>query len=65
MGTARRYGAAGCGALSKSYIHPALKYEIIEMTVPEKPTSSKQKYRMSVVGERVLEHADDSDEMWK
>lgn len=49
----------------KAYIHPALKYEVIEMTVPEKPTSSKQKYRMSVVGERVLEHADDSDEMQK
>ena len=38
----------------KSYIIPALEIKAIEMTIPEKPTSSKQKYRISSVGERIL-----------
>lgn len=38
----------------KSYINPALEIKAIEMTIPEKPTSSKQKYRISSVGERIL-----------
>ena len=34
----------------KSYILPALELEVIEMTIPDKPTSSKQKYRISAIG---------------
>ena len=31
--------------LSNNYLHPALKLGLIEMTLPDKPNSSKQKYR--------------------
>lgn len=34
----------------KTYIHPVLESKAIEMTIPEKPTSSKQQYRISAVG---------------
>lgn len=39
----------------KSYIKPALEMEppMVEMTIPDKPTSSKQKYRLTLVGQRV------------
>lgn len=29
------------------HLHPALDAELIEMTIPEKPSSSKQKYRLT------------------
>jgi len=38
----------------KSYLNPALQFNVIEMTIPEKPTSSKQKYRLSAIGEQIL-----------
>ena len=34
----------------KSYLQPALIAKVIEMTVPDKPNSSKQKYRKRVFG---------------
>ncbi len=34
----------------KAYIKPLLDMEIIEMTIPEKPKSSKQRYRLSSKG---------------
>ena len=46
----------------KSYINPALEIKAIEMTIPEKPTSSKQKYRISGVGEQLLEKLRDKGE---
>jgi ATP-dependent DNA helicase RecG len=39
----------------KSYINPALESKAIEMSIPEKPTSSKQRYRISGVGKHLLE----------
>ena len=33
-----------------NYLHPALDAELIEMTIPEKPSSSKQKYRLTAKG---------------
>jgi ATP-dependent DNA helicase RecG len=38
----------------KSYINPALGIKAIEMTIPEKLTSSKQRYRISSIGEQIL-----------
>ena len=37
-----------------NYLHPALDAELIEMTIPEKPSSSKQKYRLTVKGKDFL-----------
>ena len=34
----------------KTYIRPALTQEIIEYTIPEKPTSRNQKYRLTAKG---------------
>ena len=36
----------------KAYLQPALDAGLIEMTVPDKPRSSRQKYRMVVAGKR-------------
>jgi hypothetical protein len=33
-----------------NYLHPALDVELIEMTIPEKPTSRLQKYRLTPKG---------------
>jgi len=37
-----------------NYLHPALDAELIEMTIPEKPSSSKQKYRLTAKGNELL-----------
>jgi predicted transcriptional regulator len=38
----------------QSYLKPALDDDLIEMTIPDKPRSSKQKYRLTEKGKRVL-----------
>jgi ATP-dependent DNA helicase RecG len=38
----------------KSYLLPALKAGRIEMTLPDKPRSSKQRYRITLQGEEIL-----------
>lgn len=38
-----------------NYMHPALEEGLIEMTIPEKPSSSKQKYRLTEKGRVYLE----------
>ncbi|WP_430232591.1 Fic family protein [Nitrosomonas communis] len=40
---------------SKEYLQPALTSGLVEMTIPDKLRSSKQKYRLTVLGEKVLE----------
>lgn len=37
-----------------SYLQPAIKLELIEMTIPDKPTSRNQKYRLTEKGKKVL-----------
>jgi len=41
---------------SKEYLQPALTSGLVEMTIPDKPRSSKQKYRLTALGEKVLEN---------
>jgi ATP-dependent DNA helicase RecG len=38
----------------KAYLLPALKLGGVEMTLPSKPRSSKQRYRITQLGEGVL-----------
>ena len=39
---------------SKNYIKPALEQGFIEMTIPAKPNSKHQKYRLTAKGKQVL-----------
>ncbi|MHB1461114.1 MAG: Fic family protein [Armatimonadota bacterium] len=40
-----------------TYIHPALAANYIEMTIPDKPKSSKQKYRITALGRNALQRS--------
>ena len=37
----------------KNYLKPALEHKLIEMTIPEKPNSRLQKYRLTLKGRTV------------
>jgi hypothetical protein len=39
----------------KTYLAPALEQGVIEMTVPNKPTSRSQRYRLTDLGKQWLE----------
>lgn len=41
---------------SFNYLQPALEEDLIEMTIPDKPRSSKQKYRLTQKGKEYLEN---------
>lgn len=41
--------------IRKAYIDPVLELGLIEMTVPDKPSSRLQKYRLTELGKKVLE----------
>jgi len=39
----------------KAYLIPALNAELIEMTIPNKPQSSRQRYRLTAKGRAVIQ----------
>ena len=44
----------------KAYLIPALRSGLIEMTIPDKPRSSKQRYRLTPAGHEFLKQAKES-----
>ena len=38
-----------------TYMKPALETGVVEMTLPEKPNGSNQRYRLTALGQRWLE----------
>jgi len=42
----------------KAYLQPALEAGLIEMTIPDKPRSSRQKYRLTAKGRARLGKGD-------
>jgi len=37
-----------------NYLNPALVIKVVEMTIPNKPNSKLQKYKRSVLGEKLI-----------
>jgi len=47
-------GLKGQANFRDRYLKPALKAGLIEMTIPDKPRSSKQKYRLTNKGRNLI-----------
>jgi hypothetical protein len=45
-------------SMTELYLRPALDEGLIEMTVPDKPISRNQKYRLTAKGNRRLQSSD-------
>lgn len=46
----------------KAYLLPALRAGLIEMAIPDKPRSSKQKYRLTAKGRAVVAQMKDQEQ---
>lgn len=45
-------------------LNPLMKNKLIEMTIPDKPRSSKQKYRLTEKGKQALDAIQGSNLIW-
>jgi len=50
-------GLKGRANFEKRHLKPALSQGLVEMTIPDKPRSSKQRYRITPQGDEVLKNA--------
>ena len=50
-----RIGTGTRDMILEAYLVPALNLELVEMTRPDKPRCSKQKYRLTARGRAVIE----------
>ena len=57
-----RIGLADRKHFRINYLRPALNAGMIEMTIPDKPTSSKQKYRITENGRALLAEVEGAQE---
>ncbi len=48
-------GLANREHFRKAYLAPALEQGVIEMTLPDKPNSRSQRYRLTALGQRRLD----------
>lgn len=48
----------------EKYLKPALNAGFVEMTIPDKPNSSKQKYRLTDLGKRYLKYLRSNKQPW-
>ena len=48
------------GHFREIYLTPALEAGLIEMTIPDKPRSSKQRYRLTPAGSELLKRIEDA-----
>jgi ATP-dependent DNA helicase RecG len=46
---------SGRDNFEKLYLKPAIELELLELTIPEKPKSRLQKYRLTELGKQILE----------
>ena len=53
-------GLRDWGNLRQRYLEPCLRADWIEMTIPDKPRSRNQRFRLTAVGRRLVEGLDDS-----
>jgi hypothetical protein len=53
-GPMERLGLKGRDNFEKLYLHPALDAGLVEMTLPGKPNSRLQKYRITSAGKRLV-----------
>ena len=51
-----RLGLKNAEYLRKAYLVPAMESGFLEMTIPEKPNSRLQKYRLTEKGRKILEN---------
>ncbi len=56
-----KLGLLGRDNFEKLYLKPAIKNEFLEMTIPEKPKSRMQKYRLTEKGRKLLDNEDQNN----
>jgi ATP-dependent DNA helicase RecG len=48
-------GGSILGGRQQAYLKPALEMRVVEMTLPDKPRSSNQRYRLTALGQHWLD----------